>query len=78
MPMEASHTPLTQEAAPPGFDAALLPLFESGAENLYELVEAKLFQTAYEYCHRNQLQTAKLLGISRNILRHRLKQYGML
>ena len=29
-------------------------------------------RTAYRYCDRNQLQTARLLGISRNIVRARL------
>ncbi|MBP7338466.1 sigma-54-dependent Fis family transcriptional regulator [Niveispirillum sp.] len=78
MPVETVVPAMVTDTAPPSFDSALLPLFESGAENLYDLVEAKLFQAAYEYCHRNQLQTAKLLGITRNILRHRLKQYGLL
>jgi hypothetical protein len=35
-------------------------------------------RTAFEYCHRNQLQTARLLGISRNIVRARLLQCGEL
>jgi sigma-54 dependent transcriptional regulator len=37
-----------------------------------------VIKAAYEFCHRNQLQTAKLLGISRNILRARLIEYGEL
>lgn len=35
-------------------------------------------RTAYKYCQNNQLQTARLLGISRNIVRARLIQYGEL
>jgi sigma-54-specific transcriptional regulator len=35
-------------------------------------------RTAYEYCHRNQLETARLLGISRNIVRACLVQCGEL
>jgi len=35
-------------------------------------------RTAYEYCYRNQLETARLLGISRNIVRARLQQCGEL
>ena len=35
-------------------------------------------RTAFEYCHRNQLETARLLGISRNIVRARLLQCGEL
>ncbi|MEY2933167.1 MAG: hypothetical protein RL033_3916, partial [Pseudomonadota bacterium] len=30
------------------------------------------------YCHENQLQTARLLGMSRNVVRARLIQYGQL
>jgi sigma-54-specific transcriptional regulator len=35
-------------------------------------------RTAYEFCHRNQVQTARLLGISRNIVRAKLMQCGEL
>jgi len=64
-------------------ERALIELFEgrdrqsSGGE-LYAEIEARLIRCAYEYCQGNQLQTARLLGISRNILRHRLKLYGYL
>jgi sigma-54-specific transcriptional regulator len=33
-------------------------------------------RAAYQYCHRNQLQTARLLGISRNVVRARLIELG--
>ncbi len=35
-------------------------------------------RTAYDYCHRNQLETARLLGISRNVVRDRLLRCGEL
>jgi hypothetical protein len=35
-----------------------------------------VMRTAYSYCDRNQLETARLLGISRNVVRARLIQYG--
>jgi sigma-54-specific transcriptional regulator len=38
----------------------------------------KVVINAYEYSRRNQVQTAKLLGISRNILRTHLKQFGLI
>jgi sigma-54-specific transcriptional regulator len=57
---------------------ALLALFEDGRSNLYEGIEAAITRTAYEFCHRNQVQTARLLGISRNIVRARLVQCGEL
>jgi sigma-54 dependent transcriptional regulator len=55
---------------------ALLALFEKDSPNLYTAIEAAVMKTAYEFCDRNQLQTARLLGISRNIVRARLIQYG--
>lgn len=57
---------------------ALLAMFESDNPNLYATIDAAVIKAAYEFCHRNQLQTAKLLGISRNILRARLIEYGEL
>jgi len=57
---------------------ALLALFEDERPYLYAEIEAAVMKTAYEFCHRNQLQAAKLLGISRNIVRARLIEYGEL
>ncbi len=59
-------------------ETAFRSLFESGIENLHEHVEHTLLRTAYNHCERNQLQTARLLGISRNIVRARLIQCGEL
>jgi sigma-54-specific transcriptional regulator len=53
-------------------------MFEKEPDNLYASIEASVIKAAYEFCDRNQLQTAKLLGISRNIVRARLIQYGEL
>jgi len=52
--------------------------FEQGIEDLNEQLEAEITGAAYEYCHHNQLHTAKLLGISRNIIRARLIKHGLL
>ena len=57
---------------------ALLALFEDGRPNLYEEIETAIAKTAYQFCHRNQVQTARLLGISRNIVRAKLMQCGEL
>lgn len=59
-------------------ERALIDIFESNGKDLFAEIEARVVRSAYEYCQHNQLQTARLLGISRNILRHRLKLYGML
>jgi len=57
---------------------ALLSLFEKERPNLYATIEETVMKAAYEFCDRNQLQTARLLGVSRNIVRARLIQYGVL
>lgn len=42
--------------------------------NIIELVEETLIRAALRQCGDNQVQAAKMLGISRNTLRHRLKK----
>ncbi|MCB5184412.1 sigma 54-interacting transcriptional regulator [Methylobacillus gramineus] len=53
-------------------------LFESPPPNLFELVNSVLVKKAYEFSNKNQVHTAKLLGISRNILRARLKELNLI
>jgi len=57
-------------------EAALLELFEQNLPSLHEHIESSVMRTAYRYCHKNQLQTARLLGVSRNVVRARLIQFG--
>ena len=68
-------------AAPAGFaplERALLPLFERGGTELYEKIASAVVIQAYDFCHDNQVQTANLLGISRNVLRARLAMSGLI
>ncbi|HGM5583466.1 TPA: sigma-54 interaction domain-containing protein [Pseudomonas putida] len=65
-------------AAPISLESALLALFEQNVPNLYEHIEETVFRAAYRYCHGNQLQTGRLLNISRNIVRARLEKIGEL
>jgi sigma-54-specific transcriptional regulator len=58
------------------FEQALLELFEQELPNLFEQIENLVLKTAYDYCSHNQLQTARLLGISRNVVRARLIRFG--
>ncbi len=50
--------------------------FEEGKDNMYEFFEDTIIRAAYNYCHNNQVQTAKLLGLSRNIVRAKLIKMG--
>lgn len=57
----------------------ILRFWETGLHsNLLEKVEKFLIQKALAETGGNQVQAAKLLGISRNTLRHRIEKYGLL
>jgi transcriptional regulator with PAS, ATPase and Fis domain len=51
-------------------------LFESGKDDLYTYFEDAFVKAAYDHCHQNQVQTAKLLGVSRNVVRAKLIKMG--
>jgi transcriptional regulator with AAA-type ATPase domain len=46
--------------------------------DLFHTVEALLVRRAFARCRDNQVQTARLLGITRNTLRTLLKRHGLL
>jgi aliphatic sulfonates family ABC transporter substrate-binding protein len=74
------------KSAPPGaapdaraaLEEALRALFEEEHPSLHDEIEEIVFRTAYRSSDNNQLRTARLLGISRNVVRARLLQYGLL
>jgi len=86
----ATAPPATVAAAAPAPDTpreesplallrrGLRGLLESGGADLYALFEREAVHAAYEFCHRNQVHTAGLLGITRNVLRAQLKRFGLL
>ena len=53
-------------------------LFEEPAQALQARVEEVLIRSAFAHCHYNQVHTAALLGITRNVLRTQLKRLGLL
>lgn len=53
-------------------------IFKHQQNNAYGYVEDQLLRIAYHYCHQNQVKTAQLLGLSRNIIRARLIELGEL
>jgi aliphatic sulfonates family ABC transporter substrate-binding protein len=59
-------------------ETALRALFEEEHPHLHEEIEEIVFRTAYRSSDSNQLRTARLLGVSRNVVRARLLQYGLL
>jgi aliphatic sulfonates family ABC transporter substrate-binding protein len=59
-------------------EAAFQAVFEEDGPEVHARIERALFGAAFRYSDYNQLQTARLLGISRNVVRARLAQYGLL
>ncbi|WP_438282349.1 sigma-54 interaction domain-containing protein [Pseudomonas alabamensis] len=53
-------------------------LYEEQPGDLHDKVETALLRSAYHFCHYNQVHTAQLLGLSRNVTRTRLIAIGEL
>ncbi len=60
------------------FDEGLEQLLLTHAGEVYRGVEHRLIRKALALARHNQVQAARLLGITRNVLRHRMKQFGLL
>jgi sigma-54-specific transcriptional regulator len=56
----------------------LIHLLQSDRQELYRSVERLLVTTVFEHCDRNQVRTARRLGLSRNVVRAQLKRYGLM
>jgi two-component system NtrC family response regulator/two-component system nitrogen regulation response regulator GlnG len=59
-------------------DEGLEQMLLTHAGQVYHRVEERLIRQALELTKHNQVRAAHLLGITRNILRHRMKQFGLL
>jgi len=61
-------------------EAVLDQIFDEGTctPTLYRMIDETVIRRAYAYCEQNQVRTARLLGISRNIVRDRLIRYGVI
>jgi DNA-binding NtrC family response regulator len=57
---------------------ALRDLFEAPGESLFGELEQLIVEEAYRECGGNQVRSAAMLGISRNVLRTLLKKHGLL
>jgi DNA-binding NtrC family response regulator len=53
-------------------------LFDHEAGNVFAVTERLLITKALERTRQNQVQAARLLGVSRNVLRDRMKRYQLL
>lgn len=57
---------------------ALKALFEEGEQDLFNRVEEVIIRSAHQFTHFNQVRSASLLGVSRNVLRTLLKKHNLL
>ncbi len=58
--------------------APLERLFRTPTPELLPKLEEMIVRRAFAYCGGNQVHSAKLLGISRNVLRTHLKRFGLI
>ena len=84
-PVEAASTaPPPPAPVRPAADArSRLPgvfddLLREGGDGLFDAVERALVHAAFEHAHRNQVRSAKALGVTRNMVRTLLKRHGLL
>jgi nitrogen regulation protein NR(I) len=75
IPLPSASQPLAPGAG--DMDELIERLLSSGKNSLIEDMERLLIGRALEKLNGNQLQTAKLLGITRNTLRSRIEKYGL-
>jgi DNA-binding NtrC family response regulator len=57
---------------------ALRACFAKPNSHLLRDIERRVVVDAYRYCESNQVRTAELLGVSRNVIRTLLKRHGLL
>ncbi|MFU8926573.1 sigma-54 interaction domain-containing protein [Acinetobacter puyangensis] len=60
------------------FEDILKRIFQEYEGEAWHLLEDKIVHTAFASCWNNQVKTAKMLGISRNVLRNLLSRYDLL
>lgn len=77
-PGPAMPEPSDEDSALEHLRAALHELFERGGADLFTKIDTAVILKAYHFCHRNQVQAARLLGVTRNVLRGRLASLGII
>ena len=58
--------------------ASIQHLLDSDHGPVHEIVQKALFTAAFDHTGGNQVRTAIRLGVTRNILRFQLKQFGLI
>ena len=76
--VDPTHVPGVSPTALEIIAAQLDRLFAAPPPDLHERLEELIITRAFSHADQNQVRTAKLLGVSRNILRTLLKRYGLI
>ena len=76
--ISTSHAPASVAAELSKLEQALIALLKLDTPNLHQRVEQTLLAATYRHCEHNQLETARRLGLSRNVVRARLIEHGEL
>ena len=81
------NTPLSTQVQAP-LDSAADPFaqiayslkieFEKASPNLFDSLERLVVQEVFQYTRQNQVHSAALLGVTRNVMRTMLKRHGLL
>jgi two-component system nitrogen regulation response regulator GlnG len=71
------HAPPATSAVEQSSSSTIEALFAQQSGNVFAAAERLLIAKALELSRHNQVQAARLLGISRNVLRDRMKRYGL-
>ncbi|WP_310633368.1 sigma 54-interacting transcriptional regulator [Paraburkholderia sp.] len=74
----ASSRPGDIDEASDALRAAVVDLLDLGAPHLWQHIEEVVYRSVFDYSGNNQLRTSRLLDLSRNIVRARLAQLGLL
>jgi sigma-54-specific transcriptional regulator len=74
----ASTSAADKTATADDLDEAIDVLVRAGTQNLLEHIEERLYRIAYEHARGNQVQTARIIGLNRNVVHARLVQLGIL
>ena len=75
---EFTSPPVPSDSAKPATDGVTLgALFSEHSGNVFAVAEQLLVRQALELARHNQVQAARILGISRNVLRDRMKRYDL-
>lgn len=77
-PFSGRVAPSRQGSESDSPDRTLTSVLESGDPQLYAKIEWAVWANAFNYARGNQLAMARLLGLSRHVVRARLIEYGIL